>query len=344
MRRYALKLLSKHSSSSRRNLREKLREFSSSRSRVSGFLSGLTYETNGLSFEENYDLLKEIPTEEIEEWERGHFKDHGQRVVYGSKDVSVIDTNMKSDWILRSLHFNDRVDLRQSAVMRYGEIYDYTSSPCNHVKTLSMGLAVNDSLNSNKNKKIVVLGGGGCVLPAFIHKMFPKSRIRVVERSQEIVHVAQKYFGISQLESDRFELICDCAKNWISRQDQESIDVLMIDIEGGVPEREDWILPPLDFVSKPFLDPAVLSKASGILCLKTIASRDAFQEIIRSVRGAGFDSVIECAIPDTVRERVAFCASSEHGKPLDLRQVRKSIRNMYSEHFNVDSWAFSYAN
>ena len=74
---------------------------------------------------------------------------------------------------MRSLHFNDRVDLRQSAVLRFGEIYDYTSEPCNHVKTLSLGLAVSDSLEQkDRDMNLVVLGGGGCVLPAFIYDVF----------------------------------------------------------------------------------------------------------------------------------------------------------------------------
>lgn len=276
--------------------------FSSTRSRVSGFLCGLTFEANGLTFEENYDLLQGVSSDIIEEWEQGHYEDHGQRVVYGSKDVSVIDTSMREGWTMRALLFNDRVDLRQSEVLRLGDIYDYTSEPCNHVKTLSLGLAVSDSLEHNENDtRVVVLGGGGCALPAFMHNVFPKTHIKVVERSQEIVDVAREYFGISTLESDeRFQLICDCAKNWISKQDRETIDLLIVDIEGGNPEREDWILPPIDFVSKPFLNPHILSETCGVLCLKTIASREAFQEICTLVCEAGFRSVIECAIPDTV--------------------------------------------
>ena len=324
--------------SSRSRLTERLKD---SRSRVSGFLCGLTYESNGLSFQENYDLLRDVPIEDIEEWERGHYEDHGQRVVYGSKDVSVIDTSLRENWKMRSLHFNDRVDLRQSAVLRFGEIYDYTSEPCNHVKTLSLGLAVSDSLERNdRDTNVVVLGGGGCVLPAFIYDVFPDTRIKVVERSQEIVHVARDYFGISKLEAnDRFELICDCAKNWISKQDRESIDLLIVDIEGGNAEREDWILPPLDFVTKPFLNPDVLSETCGVLCLKTITSREAFQEICTFVCDAGFRSVIECAIPDTIRERVLFCSPKHE---IDLKRVRKSIREMYADRYDVNSWVFSY--
>ncbi len=320
--------------------------FSSSSS--CGFLAGLTYQSNNLSFDEQYELASEVPEEEIKEWEEGHYIEHGQKIVYGSKYLTVLDSEMKSDLpntYMRSLHFNDRVDLRQSAIIRNGSIFNWQNVSDNHVKALSMGIAFSKSLypNNENPTNIAVLGGGGCVLPGFLHEVFSDAcRVKVVERSQEIVHVAHDFFGISQIESSTFELICDCAKNWVSKQDRGSVDLLIVDIESGNPEREDWILPPIEFVSKPFLDPHVtkiLSKECGILCFKTIASENAFHEMICSVKESGFRKIIKCKIPGTVREHVAFCSQKEE---LNLSDVRKSLREMLADHFDVDSFVFSY--
>lgn len=40
-----------------------------------------------------------------------------------------------------------------------------------------------------------------------------------------------------------------------------------------------------------------------------------------------------------VRERVLFCTPK---REIDLKRVRKSIREMYSDRYDVDSWVFSY--
>ena len=57
-----------------------------------GFVAGLTYEDLGVTFDEAYSLLQDVPEQQIRDFEDELLAKHGQRVVFGSKDVSVVDT------------------------------------------------------------------------------------------------------------------------------------------------------------------------------------------------------------------------------------------------------------
>eukprot|EP00939_MAST-03C_sp_MAST-3C-sp1_P004776 g4776.t1 len=233
--------------------------------RLTGFLAGITNGSNGLNFDDTYDLLQEVPENDLVEWEKGHFEDHAQIVRYGSEEITVLDTMMDStdneivcSTALRTLIFNRRVDLQQSRSLvqwpndaNQEEIYDF-SSPDSLIRGLSIAagirtfaaenLSINreSKLNSATSVNICVLGGGGCSLPMYLRESLraPKVAIDCVEISEDVRFAAREYFGVARVEQTdpAFQLVDDCAIEWTLRRSSEypeSIDILVIDIESG---------------------------------------------------------------------------------------------------------------
>lgn len=88
---------------------------------IRGLLAGVTHTEMGLSFSQALELLSDVGEDELAEWEQEwrHSSSAAggrQELRYCTPAVSVIDTlfSDKSDGrALRSLHFNDRLDIAQ---------------------------------------------------------------------------------------------------------------------------------------------------------------------------------------------------------------------------------------
>lgn len=225
------------------------------RERLTGFLAGITHGSNGLNFEDTYDLLQEVPERDLAEWEKGHFEDHAQIIRYGSEDVTVIDTMIKDEVIcptaLRTLIFNRRVDLQQSRSfvqwtdgMEGEEVFDF-SSPDSLIRGLAVatGIATHATAYPREGSvvtNICVLGGGGCTLSMYLRDCLPHRMLEIntVEISSDVRFAAREFFGVAQVErqDSAFRLVDDCAIEWTLKRSAElpeSIDVLVVDIESG---------------------------------------------------------------------------------------------------------------
>lgn len=345
------------------------RKNQSIRDRVSGFLAGLTYGANGLGFEDSLDLLMDVPEETLVEWERGHFEEHGQRVVFGTPLLSVVDTRVDSldavDGFIRTMYFNARLDLEQSRVLMFkGDksdssedvVFDFSQNPGPSSGLGALGIAVarrigehrrahrlNESTHWQPN--ICILGGGGCILQAYLHDSLSSCTSVSVELSEEVINVARGYFGISRLEGDDFEIHHGCGIQFIQedRAADSSIDVLVVDVEDGSSlvgeDAADWISPPTEFLSDRFLSSArrKLRDDGGVIVFNTIASDRSFDAMRGRIESAGFAHA-HCDVPSTKRQRYLFCVDESFSAFLSSTSVREGLRSLPRMLDDEEAW------
>jgi hypothetical protein len=360
------------------------RKFSSTRqfsncSRYWGFLAGVTHDAEKISFEEAYNLVKEIEPSILHSWADEHFKETGTMLIYGTKRLSVIKDLSQS---VVTLHFNDCIDLEQSrasiiclptslsaamlplslpsssssssspqpdidppfhpnpnpnddgnVLMDIDYHVNHCSTPPGLLQGLLIGLVLNNTIDSNSNnnanvKRICVLGGGGCVVPAHIYtRMAGFCNVEVVENDSEVLHAARRFFGISALESPcavsesdstttsicnsntirdknpsngSFTVTEKCAFEFIRSKDKGATDLLIVDLAGLVSDNKNdsEILQPdngkedeeNDVVAPPH---ATLSQ--GILSdMISLLPNDGGHIIINTISsGKGFDFILK---------------------------------------------------
>jgi len=85
-------------------------------------------------------------------------------------------------------------------------------------------------------RKILVLGLGGGTVIRMLLTLFPSSHIDVVEIDETMIHIARKYFGIS--ESGNVSIIHQDAKNFVAKAKIGTYDLVIVDIFSGrfIPE------------------------------------------------------------------------------------------------------------
>ena len=228
----------------RTSLRRGVRALSTSPPSVRGLMAGLTHGEQGMSFEAAYEVLGEMDAGELAEWEAEWLSETGQRLRFATRDVSVIDSPADDGTFLRSLHFNERVDVVQTcvAVDAVTDTPDHSRPPSLDAQsgTYSQGLALAIALHGlgaarrSDACRIGVLGAGACGLPAFLHEALPQAQVDAVEVSADVCAAARECFGIQTLEgSSRFRLHQACAFEWVSAAPPASLDVLLVDLEAG---------------------------------------------------------------------------------------------------------------
>eukprot|EP01134_Creolimax_fragrantissima_P005496 CFRG5496T1 len=241
-------------------------DFSSSAThvRLQGLVAGITYKDMNLSLEEAFFLLNYVPEHELLEVEED-LASQNNRVVLSTPSISVLDElNGAGHGIdLRSLHFNNRLDLVQTCVevdAKTGEV-DHSNPPpsfgkrATHLQGLALGYVLRhacalgsadgDDKKASTKCNIAVLGAGGCSLPSFLHHVLPDSNIVCVEASPDVVDAARDFFGVRKLEEkqdNRFTLIGSTAEEWVEliqtgmplgEATHESLDLVIVDIEDG---------------------------------------------------------------------------------------------------------------
>lgn len=255
---------------------------------VRGLMAGLTHGEQGVSFEAAYDMLGEMDAAELVEWEAEWLSEMGQRLRFATRDVSVIDSPADDGTFLRSLHFNERVDVVQTcvAVDAVTDTPDHSRPPSLDAQsgTYSQGLALAIALHGlrqtrgNAACRIGVLGAGACGLPAFLHQALPHAQVDAVEVSADVCAAARECFGVQSLErSSRFRLHQTCAFEWVSAAPPASLDVLLVDLEAG-----EAALAPLWSQ----LDAAQKAELGGELPLVAPPQRALSPEFIRACRAA----------------------------------------------------------
>ena len=88
----------------------------SGRMRASHYLlAGLTHKELGVSYAEACRLLQDVDSSAVLEFE-ADLRGGGQEIVASTEELTVLDTAVAEGLWVRSLHFNDRIDLVQSSV------------------------------------------------------------------------------------------------------------------------------------------------------------------------------------------------------------------------------------
>ena len=137
--------------------------------------------------------------------------------------------------------------------------------------------------------RIVVLGAGGCTVPAHLATALRHpAAVEAVEISPAVVEAAREWFGISAIPDETLRVHTSCALEWM-RCAEQPIDVLLIDLESGVSGASGEIRAPPPEV----LAPAFLSRIAalvgrlrpGAVAVNTIASESGLGHVASILGG-----------------------------------------------------------
>ena len=287
-------------------------------------VAALTHSELGVSYDEACDLLEDVPVTTLRDFEQRLCEELGQEVVGSSREVTVFDTRDASltdnEW-LRSIHFNDRLDLVQSCIRVHvspstGErVPDHSRPPpsagrtATHLFALAAAPALHHLLTSSggvgqvpprasptRPLAIVVLGAGGCSVPAFLATALrlPGGRafeVSAVELSSAVVAAARAHFGIAQLEANgALQLYRACASEHLAQiaaTRPGSVDVLLIDLESGLAMEHGLRAPPSFVLDAAFLASISSSLSTdGVVALNCIAPAEGLLHVEAIVTAA----------------------------------------------------------
>jgi spermidine synthase len=295
---------------------------------VKWLVAGLTHRDLGVEFTEAVELLDGIPPEQLREFQEALLSGEGKSVVYSNMKLSVIDSAEPGGALLRSLVFNARPNLVQTAVLvdAAGNVDNSRPPPieggsATHLQGLSLAVALHSlhraagrGATHSTPPRVCVLGAGGCSLPAHLLLTIPGATIDAVELSPAVLAAARDFFGVGALEAEhprsRFAVHCDCAASWIaarsSREDEQAppYDVVIVDIEDGGQdgdEVEELVAPPRAFLSPDFLGDVRRSLApGGIVAMNVVGTPAAAQSALQAVGdGWPLHSHALCKAPST---------------------------------------------
>jgi len=272
-------------------------EKSSSNAKYFGLLAGSLHEQFEMSFDDAYEVMIQLPNHDITSFVKTFEEEKGMKVVYGTKELVVLDSiaNDTKDKF-RSLHFTRRLDLEQSSValMESGHI-QHNAPPPGALHGLMFALALAQPLTLASGFKearvsisdCLVLGGGGCSIPAFIHSLLGTEywttqplRVEAVEVREDVVSIAREYFGIKELEEQgSFILTHADARDIIARVSREgrSIDILIVDLEDGSEEGDDGdgkIVAPPSWIFNHLIELTQVIRVGGVLAMNVICAPD----------------------------------------------------------------------
>ena len=81
--------------------------------------------------------------------------------------------------------------------------------------------------------RVLMLGGGGCVIPNFLVSRIQESDITVVEIDKKVNELAKQFFEVN--ESDRYRLVCEDALKFVAegaKPGKPRYDLIIFDING----------------------------------------------------------------------------------------------------------------
>lgn len=258
-------------------------------------------------FEEAYELLKDVEPEVLLDFENDLWSNQRQKVVWSSKQVSVIDTEgpeTRPDGVpvaTRSLILNERPHLIQSSVeisaigaagpSNFGAPPPLTGAMGTHVGGLALAVPLwlcrfTSTATSRRSPRVAIIGAGGCTLPSVLANL--GALVTAVEPNDEVREAALGCFGVSD---ERFHLVPGLGEDYL--REEALLDVLIIDAEDGAAppqamrERAFWA----DVVA-PSLSPA------AVVAVNCIGEEEEKVELRRTVESALLrHSVWVCDVP-----------------------------------------------
>lgn len=131
-------------------------------------------------------------------------------------------------------------------------------------------------------KNVLVLGVGGATIPRFLLKKYPDTHVVGIEKSQQIIEVAQKYF-FEGLPLERFEVIHDDAIIYIGDETiSGAYDIVVVDLYN-----QEHIVE--DVFTKEFADNLLrITTNNALICFNEYTFSDnesAKQKIINNFQG-----------------------------------------------------------
>ena len=266
-------------------------------------LSHLTAPSLDITISEAYEILSS-QQQLVLDFASGMRK-MGIEARYSDPELSILDHTCDAETqegklIVRCLHFNNNIDLVQSAIGldSGGNPSIFTSIPIvynKHVIGLSISLFLHQlnrkACKTNSLQKCAIVGGGGCTLPMFISKLYPNCSIDVIELSPSVASASLQWFGMGELDTSKdIRMHTACGLDWL-KQDSQGFDMLCLDVcaDSAVTLSDSAhmrIAPPDIFLQSSSIDLFVRClRPGGILAINMLGSENSINDAISTLFG-----------------------------------------------------------
>lgn len=256
-------------------------------------LAHLTAPSLEISAPEAFSILEENPGLTIE-FERDLWRG-GLEVMHADPEVSVInywDGEPAGPAMMRCLHFNNTIDLVQSAIGLDKEGNPSVEAPIpleynKHVIGMSLSMLLHrvNCAGTRTPQRCAVLGAGGCVLPMLVSSLYPQCNVDAVELSQSVVSASRKCF-IPAGQWQKLVLHSGCALEWLQLRPDARYDLLFLDI-CDTDSSSNLLAPPAAFLSEMAVRMYLRALApGGVVAVNTLGTEEAVQATIAAVAGA----------------------------------------------------------
>ena len=177
----------------------------------------------------------------------------------------------------------------------------------------------------NPPQRILLVGVGAGSLIRFLHHYFPTSIIDGVDYSTSILKLARGYFSLP--ETENVKLFCDDGATFLSREKQQSYDLILIDAfdnQGMAPS----------IYCHDFFDNCLAHLApNGIVSLNLWSGDEAKMARVKSELNRPFKSCLSLPVPD--RGNVICIAAREPGLQKIMERDYSEL-SMMSERFDIN--------
>lgn len=261
--------------------------------------------------------------------------DIGERSLVYSDSRVIVEDVKEGDYFLRQMIFLSNVNQVQSEVrldlnkndeaneVEEGSILhgpflqNYQVLTFEYQRAMLVALGFYPEVSLNKHIKILVLGAGACILPAFIVKHFENSEVTAVDIDPQVVELGTMFFGVKQ--HPRLTINIQNALNISSSYAAEQFDYIFLDICIGninIPT------PPPEFTSPDYqIQLHSLLTPQGIVITNIIGSEFQCEKIINEAREV-FQNLYKCRCKEDTNQ-ILFCLKNQ--EIIDWKLVVKGL-------------------
>lgn len=298
-----------------------------------GYMAGLQYtspETPWNTYNEAYDILQHVDDMVLKEFEEDLWNSNGIRFIHSTKQVSVMDIDYNkqedssnSDIVMRLLVLNERPHLIQSSVeidhvgatgpKAFGAPPPLRGVAATHLGGLAIAAPLwyyyynnaavgtttipTPSSSSITKPTILVLGAGGCTIPAVLAATCG-CQVTAVEPDDDVRTAAQSYFGVVNNDM-MIDLVAGYGEDYLegisNNNNNKLIDILVLDAE------DESLAPPESMRQKSFWKNLVAPSLApnAVVAVNMIDDeRVAFQQTVQEGLSKNNDyNVWYCEVP-----------------------------------------------